>query len=38
MTVGIHEDSHTAMTTLVSSITVAAFVSILPMFRGCYGC
>jgi len=38
MTVGIYEDSHTAMTTLVSSITVAAFVSILPMFRGCYGC
>jgi len=35
MTVGIHEDPHTSMTTLVSSITVATVVSILPMFRGC---
>jgi len=36
MTVGIHEEPHTSMTTLVSSIPVVAFVSILPMFRGCY--
>ena len=44
MTVNIHEDPHTSMTTLVSSITVAAFVinvtNVLWLlcYHGCYGC
>jgi len=44
MTGGIREDPHTSMTTLVSNITVAAFVinvtNVLRLlcYHGCYGC